>query len=89
MVRNWKSPAAVKVDIAPFGAAVLQLLQRGVEIVDAVEAGRQAVVADQAGRGELVLVVVEHDRMRIERHGVLLAVDCIAVPDRRREAVLG
>ena len=47
----------------------------------------QAVVADQAGGGELVLVVVEDDRMRIEGHGILLAVDMHRFPGGRREAV--
>ena len=85
-MRYSKLPSAVTVEIAPLAAAVLQLLQRGIEVVDAVEVLGQPVVADQAGGGELVLVVVEDDRVRIERHGILLAVDVHRVPGRRGEA---
>ena len=51
-----------------------QFGQGRVEIGGAVEPLRLAVVAEQAGFLEKVLVVIENDRMNIERHAILLAV---------------
>ena len=58
----------------PYDAVGRQLGERGVPVGDAVETLRLAVVAEQAGLLQQVLVVVEDDRVDIERHGILLAV---------------
>ena len=54
-------------------AACLQLLQSSGEVVDAIKALGQAIIAQQASGLQLVLVVVKHNRMNIEGHSVLLA----------------
>jgi hypothetical protein len=72
---------------AVLGARCLDLLQRLAEVVAAVETSREAIGTEEARSGEFVLVVVEDDRVRIERHGVLLAIDVHRFPRRRRKAV--
>ena len=51
-----------------------QLGEGGVEVRRAVEAFRLPVLAEQAGLLQHVLVVIENDRVDIERHRILLAV---------------
>ena len=65
---------------APFGAAFLQFGQGGAEIINAVQTRGQAVVSNQSSSRQLVLVVIKHDRMRVEGYRVLFAIDMHRVP---------
>ena len=88
MVRNTKLPSAVTLAIGHLTPLSFSFFSAALKLSRPFEVLGQPIVADQAGGGELVLVVVEDDRVGIERHGVLLAVDVHGLPRRRREAGL-